>query len=437
MAGRVIYYFLQCTWGLVLNLAGGLMWLLLHLRGARGFRYQNAAVTYWDRASSMAIGSFIFLEKDLDQEEERILYHEYGHTFQSAWLGLLYLPVIALPSLIWANSRRLERYRRRTATSYYKFYPERWADRIGTWQLRKINKTERRKNEMDYPKIPMLPINPSLEGFALLQRDIVYTSCDGRDYSLDLLEPWPAEDAAPQKYPLVVFVQGSAWTTPDRNYEIPQLGKLAAEGFVVATVGHRSCVDGYKAPAFLQDVKTAIRFLRAHAEEYRIDPERVCIWGTSSGGNTALLVGTTAGDPRFLTDEYKEYSDAVQLVVECFGPTDLNAMVTENYQAMVDDPTTIFALLCGHPFTDEVKEVMAMISPLNYVEAGKDFPPFLILHGTGDPVVDYTQSTRMYKKLLDNGYDATMYQVPGAPHEGSFWSRDLLQVIFDYIKARL
>lgn len=290
---------------------------------------------------------------------------------------------------------------------------------------------------MQYPDIPILPINPSLEGFAKYEAGITYATRDGKAYTLDLLRPWQPEDQPQKQYPLVVFVQGSAWTTPDRDKEIPQLGKLAAEGYVIATVGHRSCVDGYRAPAFLQDVKTAIRFLRAHAEEYGIDPERVCIWGTSSGGNTALLVGTTAEDPRFRTEEYAEYSDAVQLVVDCFGPTDLNAMVTENYMAMKEDPNTIFAMLCGFPYNEETKSSMAMISPLEYVDSGKDFPPFLILHGTGDPVVDYTQSTRMYHKLLDHGYDATMYQVPGAPHEGSFWSRALLQVIFDYIQKRL
>ena len=437
MVGRLIYYFLQCTWGLILNLIGGVIWLYLHLKGAEGFRYHNAIVTYWDRESSMAIGLFVFLEKDLGQQEARILYHEYGHTFQSAWLGTFYLPVIAIPSLVWANSKRLTRYRQRTRTSYYTFYPERWADFIGSRKILKLAEEERKNQMKNYPEIPVLPINPELKGFAGFEPQIVYAVRDGKDYTLDLMRPWQPEGAMPQKYPLIVFVQGSAWTTPDRNWEIPQLGKLAADGYVVATVGHRSCVDGYKAPAFLQDVKTAIRFLRAHAEEYSIDPDRVCIWGTSSGGNTALLVGTTAGDPRFLTEEYPEYSDAVQLVVECFGPTDLNAMVVENYAAMADDPTTIFAMLCGFPYNEESKAVMAMISPLNYVEAGKDFPPFLILHGTGDPVVDYTQSTRMYEKLLDNGYDATMYQVPGAPHEGSFWSRDLLQVIFDYIKERL
>ena len=295
----------------------------------------------------------------------------------------------------------------------------------------------------EYPEIKELPINPSLEGFARLDTNIVYATRDGRDYTMDIIKPWPAQYAIEYnlepkpKYPLVVFVQGSAWTTPDRGNEIPQLSELARKGYVVATVNHRSAIDGYPAPAFLVDVKTAIRFLRAHAAEYCIDPERVAIWGTSSGGNTALLVGTTAGDPRFLTEEYADQSDAVKCGVECFGPTDLQAMADENYQAMQQDPNSIFALLCGFPYDDACKANMAMISPLRYVEPGKDFPPFLMLHGTGDTMVDYSQSTRMYEKLLDCGYDATMYQIPGAMHEGNFWSRELVAVIHAFIAERL
>lgn len=292
-----------------------------------------------------------------------------------------------------------------------------------------------------YPEIKTLPLNPTLEGFARLDTHVVYATRDGRDYCMDILWPWAAQLALKTgqaaRFPLVVFVQGSAWTTPDRGAELPQLAALARKGYVVATVEHRSLEDGYRAPAFLADVKTAIRFLRAHAAQYCIDPDRVAIWGTSSGGNTALLVGVTAGDPRFLTDEYADQSDAVRCVVDCFGPTDLEAMADENYRTLRDDPNTIFAKLCGFPLNAETRAVMSMISPLRYVAPGKDFPPFLLLHGTADTVVDYTQSTRMYEKLLDCGYDATMYQVPGAPHEVSFWSEALLEVVHGYLAEKL
>ncbi len=139
----ILYYILQYTWALALNLAGGVIALCLHLRGEKHFRYHYALATYWNRKSSMALGMFIFLEKNLNEQEPRILYHEYGHTFQSIVLGPLYLPLIALPSAIWANSARLSRYRRRTGRSYYAFYPEKWADRAG---LKHTDKPRKERN---------------------------------------------------------------------------------------------------------------------------------------------------------------------------------------------------------------------------------------------------------------------------------------------------
>ncbi|MBQ6583491.1 MAG: hypothetical protein IJH77_06690 [Mogibacterium sp.] len=85
----------------------------------------------------MGLGMFIFLGRNAfygaekEHMDERILFHEYGHTLQSVILGPLFLPVIALPSLIWAKSRGLRRYRIRRNRSYYEFYPERWADALG------------------------------------------------------------------------------------------------------------------------------------------------------------------------------------------------------------------------------------------------------------------------------------------------------------------
>lgn len=291
---------------------------------------------------------------------------------------------------------------------------------------------------MSDPEIKSLPLNPSLKGFSRLDGNIPYSDRPG--CTLDILLPWANQhrDALGEvRYPLVVFVQGSSWTTPNRGSEIPQLSELSRKGFVVATVGHRSCLDGYRSPAFLIDVKTAIRFLRAHAREYSIDPERVAIWGTSSGGNTALLVGLTAGDERFRTDEYPDEPDAVKCVVDCFGPTDLEAMTDEDYVDLHEDPDTIFAKLCGFPLNEAMREQMRLISPMRYVEAGKRLPPFLILHGTGDPVVNYNQSERFYRKLIDCGYEATMFQVPGAPHEGSFWSVELVEAVHAYLMEKV
>ena len=163
-----------------------------------------------------------------------------------------------------------------------------------------------------------LPINPTLQGLARTRWDVIYSTATGTPLKAVLITPW---NEAIKNRPAIVFVQGSGWGFPDVNFEIPQLSELAQAGYVVMTVTHRNRYDGHPFPAFLQDVKCAIRFLRAHADQYGVDPQRIGIYGTSSGGNTALLVAMTGDDPRYKTEEYQEYSDSVCCMVECFGPT--------------------------------------------------------------------------------------------------------------------
>ena len=267
--------------------------------------------------------------------------------------------------------------------------------------------------------------NPHRSGMARLVDGISYSAVGGAGTTLTLLRPW--EEAA--RYPLVVFVQGSGWTTPDRGYEIPQLSRLAQQGFVVATVCHRNAREGNPFPAYLQDVKTAIRFLRAHADEYSINPGHVAIYGTSSGGNTALLVGATGDDPRFQTGEYPGVSDAVSCVVSCFGPTDLTRITTHDHAR--DD---IFIGLFGDrdPLT-----VLKDMSPYACISKDSPFPPCLLAHGTADTVVPYSQATDMAEKLSACGKDVRLLTVTGAPHEDTFWSWPLIEDIFAFIKANI
>jgi len=234
----------------------------------------------------------------------------------------------------------------------------------------------------------------------------------------------------------VVFIQGSAWTKPNQYWEIPQLSLLARRGFVIATVTHRSCYEA-KAPAFLVDVKSAIRFLRANAEEYNIDPERVCVWGTSSGGNTALLVGMTGDYPEFENDEYPGISTRVQAVVDCFGPTDLVRMMDIQYAEQMKEDDSLFRALGGGGTPDECRPALERISPILYAEPGRSFPPFLMLHGDADPVVLYEDTERLYRRLTELGCQAELVRVNGAEHEGSFWSEELLEIIFAFIEEKL
>ena len=138
--GKVFYIVVQFTWGILQSLAG-LGVLIAHARCPhRG--HHGAIVTAWPSRFGLSLGPFVFIPNMLNNDEaDLLLVHEYGHTLQSLALGPLYLPIIGLPSLIWARSRKLARNRRSTGASYYDFYTERWAS---SWGERTLGRPAKR-----------------------------------------------------------------------------------------------------------------------------------------------------------------------------------------------------------------------------------------------------------------------------------------------------
>lgn len=279
--------------------------------------------------------------------------------------------------------------------------------------------------------------NPNLTGQVRLIENITYAAVAGRPLKMQILTPWTQR--YPKQYhtdprPLIVFVQGSSWRTGKMGEEIPQLVQFVKHGYVVVTVQHRSAVDGFAFPAFLKDVKTAIRFLRHKAAKYAIDPHRVAIWGTSSGANAAMLVGLTGDDPRYRTHLYAHESDRVDAVVSCFAPMD----VADTFEASAKIPGNKLLQLCLFgPNTAKWPELKAAMSPLDVAKPGQDYPPFLLLHGDADQVVPYHQMVDMYDKLDQDGYDVTAYRVKGANHERDFWSQPVYDIIRDFIDQKV
>lgn len=310
-----------------------------------------------------------------------------------------------------------------------------------------------------YP-VSYLKNNPSLAGLARILPEIVFTSRERDNLHLLLTQPWRLTNEAGEKifYPTVVFVQGSGWTSPNLYANLPQISQLARQGYIVASISHRSALDGHRAPAFLQDVKTAVRFLRAKADFYHIDPERIGIWGTSSGGNAALLTAMTPDDPRYRTDEWEDYSDEVKFAIDCFGPTDIAELI-ENIQEELEDSRQNLARLAfgKRTLAEEEQRILRIgiesflgqpdgsldlalaraISPLHILEKDKSYPPFLILHGSKDSLVAYEQSFAFYQKLVDLGADARMVSVEGGVHEDNFWSQKLLDLIWAFIAGNI
>lgn len=289
---------------------------------------------------------------------------------------------------------------------------------------------------MKYKEIKVIKNNPSLQGMALMIPDVIFSTLQGVELKMQILKPWIDEQLKESPaYPLIVFVQGSSWTCPNVYYEIPQLAAFARSGYVVATLTHRNCLEGHPFPAFLEDIKTGIRFLRKNASTYNIDPEKVAIWGTSSGGNASLLVGLTGDECCYKTAEYADCSDAVALVIDCFGPTDLTLLV-QRLGHLGPGFQSIFEGLRGEDTKENLKKLLN-ISPIHHIKADKKYPPFLILQGDADTTVNYAQSELMFHRLSDVGADATLVRVEGAPHEGSFWCNEIFDFIKEFIDRNL
>ena len=270
-------------------------------------------------------------------------------------------------------------------------------------------------------------------------KDVEYVQRNGKPLHLQLLLPGgllPGMEST-LRYPLVVYVQGSAWGEQYVYGSLPQLVPLARAGFVVASVKHRPSSQA-RFPGFLQDVKSAIRFLRANAEKYFIDPSQVGIWGDSSGGHAAQMVGVTGDMEEFKTQDNREFSDGVQAVVDFYGPSDVTHIndtprdpIFTADKSKIPEDILFGGCVVDHP------EIAQPGNPINYIEKDKPLPPFLIAHGDEDPMVPFNQSVLTAQKLLETGHTLEFYKVVGAGHGTFMWTQELVDLVIRFFKAWL
>lgn len=269
-------------------------------------------------------------------------------------------------------------------------------------------------------------------------QDVVYAERDGQPLHLQMLIPglYSKEFGMIGNWPLVVFIQGSGWGKQNCYFSLPNLYPLAKAGYIVASVEHRSS-EVAKFPAFLQDVKTAIRYLRAHAGEYGIDKNRIGVWGDSSGGNAALLTGFTAGMPEFATEDYPEESDAVRAVVDFYGPTDVSRIQdvprdpSFDYEKPQPEDVLFGGRVADHP------EIAAPGNPLNYISEEKEIPPVMIAHGDADAVVPFNQSVLLYDKLVECNKVVEFYKSLAADHGFFMWTDELIRNVIGFFDMYL
>ena len=262
--------------------------------------------------------------------------------------------------------------------------------------------------------------------------DVPYAERDGRTLHLQIFVPVRHGDGPDARYPLVVYVQGSAWMEQEIHRYMAQVERIAARGFVAAVVEYRpSTLRPF--PAQVQDAKTAVRFLRKEAARYRIDPARVALMGDSSGGHTAVLAGFTAGVAELDTPLYGEYPCDVRAIVDYYGPTDVSRMCERPSTQDHISPDSPEGRMIGGYNVLEHPEKVAPTVPMRYI--GRELlPPLLILHGTKDRLVPFHQSVLLYEAMREKGKDATFYRVEGADHGGpAFWAPKTLDVVCGFL----
>jgi acetyl esterase/lipase len=212
-----------------------------------------------------------------------------------------------------------------------------------------------------------------------------------------LLDIYQPESAKP--LPMIIFIHGGGWSEGGKEMCRDEINAslVTGRGYAFACIDYRLSGEA-KFPAQMQDAKSALAWLKAHAKEYNIDPDRIGVWGNSAGGHLAALLGTES---------------EVQAVADWFGPVDFiqveNVSQGEPYYAYTYAATN----LLGGPIRDN--HALAMeANPITHISAND--PPFLIIHGYGDNTVPIAQSRSLYEALRAKGVEAEFLPVEGKGH---------------------
>ncbi len=266
------------------------------------------------------------------------------------------------------------------------------------------------------------PVRADDEPSYTRQEDVIYGRKFGTALTMDVFTP--KQDA--RGVGLILVVSGG-WFSAHEAIAVPLIEPLVERGYTVFAVVHGS-QPKFTIPEILQDMNRAVRFIRHHAEDYGIDPDRIGIYGGSAGGHLSLMQGVAgdAGNPK-AKDPIERTSSRVQAVACFFPPTDFlnygktgeNALgrgILENFKAPFDfhelDPRQHKFV----PITEEerVLEIGRDISPVNHVSP--DDPPTLIVHGDADKLVPIQQAELIVEKLKEAGVEAKLVVKPGAGH---------------------
>ncbi len=238
---------------------------------------------------------------------------------------------------------------------------------------------------------------------AQVHRDVEYTQAEGKSLRLDASIP---EGSGP--FPVAIIVHGGGWVRGDKAIDVAPLFKpLSDAGIAWFSINYRLATDPLRFGVAVNDVEEAIRFVKAHAGEYRIDPARIALIGESAGGQLAGMAALNNAP-----------GTSVKAVVAIYSPTDLVALIKTSELI----PSQIRNSLQGTPFEAILLARLSQLSPIEKVRAG--MPPFLMIHGTADPLVPLAQSIAMCNRMQAVGAPCELFRVPGVGHGIRYWESD-------------
>ncbi len=246
---------------------------------------------------------------------------------------------------------------------------------------------------------------------AEVHRDLVYVPDGHERQTLDLYLPGKIEEPVP----VVVWVHGGGWRTGSKDGLGPS-NLLLSHGYAVASINYR--LSHHAAfPAQIQDCFAAVRYLRAHADKYGLDPERVAAWGASAGGHLVALMASASDREEFLTlGPHRDQSPQVSAVINWFGPADF-ATIAEQDERVQD----LVSKLLGVPAAGN-PDKCRVASPVTYVT--RQSAPMLIYHGDEDPLVPHDQSVILEKAYKTAGAEVELFTLKGGGHGGLHFLTD-------------
>lgn len=278
-----------------------------------------------------------------------------------------------------------------------------------------------------------------------MQSDIVYCQRFGMENTalkMDVLKP-----NSEGRHPAVVFVSGGGFVGAPKSNYVQQRTKIAEAGYVVASIEYRT-LPFATMPEPVEDVKSAIRYLRANADVFGIDKDNIAVMGESAGGYFSAFTGITNGDEEFDKGNDLDESSSVKAVVDLYGLSDLTK-VADDYSDEVkkshESPAATEAMVVnGLPLfgrggsIKDNPEAAEKANPISYISKGKDIPSFLIMHGDKDQMVSPSQTEMLLKALVADGVDSTRYVVKNAQHGGEYWAQpEILDIIIQFLDKNL